>query len=82
MIAEKTNFAKSIFFDSELDTLVLIYTKLYCGALILLSKPFTVIIQPLSTRLIKPNFCFHPPTNAAPQFLSKLEIHFQNYTFA
>ena len=22
-----------------------------------LSKPFTVVIQPLSTRLIKPNFC-------------------------
>ena len=25
----------------------------------MLSKPFTVVIQPLSTRLIKPNFCFH-----------------------
>ena len=23
-----------------------------------LSKSFTVVIQPLSTRLIKPNFCF------------------------
>ena len=33
------------------------------------SKPFTVAIQPLSTRLIKPNFCFHSPTDAAPQFL-------------
>ena len=36
MIPEKTKFDKSIFFDSELDTLVLIYTKLYCGAFILL----------------------------------------------
>ena len=28
-----------------------------------LSKSFTVVIQPLSTRLIKPNFCFTlPPT--------------------
>ena len=26
-----------------------------------LSKFFTVVIQPLSTRLIKPNFCFHLP---------------------
>ena len=26
-----------------------------------LSKSFTVVIQPLSTRLIKPNFCFDLP---------------------
>ena len=33
----------------------------YKGSTFLLSvsKPFTVVIQPLSTRLIKPNFCFH-----------------------
>ena len=47
------------FFNSDLDALVFTYTKLKCGALILLSKPFTVVIQPSSTRLIKPKFCFH-----------------------
>ena len=40
-----------------------------------LSKSFTVVIQPLSTGLIKPNFCFTLQTDAVPQFLEKLEIH-------
>ena len=30
----------------------------YETGLFKLSKSFTVVIQPLSTRLIKPNFCF------------------------
>ena len=29
-----------------------------CAVFCQLSKSFTVVIQPLSTRLIKPNFCF------------------------
>ena len=33
---------------------IFIYIYIY----LLLSKPFTVVIQPLSTCLIKPNFCF------------------------
>ena len=41
-----------------------------------LSTSFTVVIQPLSTRLIMKSwkFLFHSPTDAAPQFLYKLEI--------
>ena len=35
-----------------------------------------MVIQPLSTRLIKPKiFVLISPTDAAPQFLQKLEIH-------
>ena len=77
---ERQTLIKVFFFNSDLDALVLTYTKLKCGALILLSKPFTVVIQPSSTRLIKPNFCFHLSHRRSTTV--SLEIHFQNYTFA
>ena len=40
------------------------------------SKSFTVVIQPLSTRLIKPNFCFTlPPTQHHSFFRNQKFIH-------
>ena len=39
-------------------------------------KPFRVLVRPLSTRFDKNKiFMFHPPTDAAAQFLYKLEFY-------
>jgi len=40
-----------------------------------LSKSFMVVIQPLSTCLIKPNLCYHTT------FITKLEEHFESFPF-
>ena len=43
-----------------------------------LSKSFTVAIQHLSTRLIKPNFCFDLPHRRSITVSLELEIHFSS----
>ena len=44
-----------------------------------LSKPFTVAIQPLSTRLIKPNFCFHLSHRRSTTVSLETRNPFENY---
>jgi len=44
--------------------IIVLYLFMYIYIYLSLSKLFTVVIQPLSTRLIKPNFCFDQLTMA------------------